>query len=141
MNVTLCWIVSFEVVPDETNALEYIINNEQGLFWSFISVTIVLVVLFITHVFMSWQSVELAHPLSLGGIFIFAVSVLLLSSFFVLAPSASIISSGPGSRFIDTHPIIFYDAVLLLILGILGAITNTVKDVYRLTHKIPTEQY
>ncbi len=122
--VATCLYIGFSIPKTSiSNPIEYATTNLlTALVFYFIS-GISMFSLLLGCIFGTKNPIEYAHPLSLGGVFIFATSLLLLSSFFVY-PSTPEESS---VRFYDTHPIIFYTAIVLLTLGIVGAISNTIK--------------
>jgi hypothetical protein len=61
--------------------------------------------------------------LSNPGIFIISTTILLLSTFFI--------SDVAPERNFDSHPLLFYTAVIFLILAITTGIANTIKKYYK----------
>jgi hypothetical protein len=123
--ITLCiifvWIVSFSVPSGVDNPFQWIIENKLGLFVSYVIFGIGVLIVFILIACATHTTITFTHPLTYSGIFLYAVSVLLLSSFFTTS------SENTASRFYDTHPLIFCTAAIFLGLGIIAAIVSTVK--------------
>lgn len=120
--VVLAWVLSFLVpLEGESDPVGYIVTNYAGWFGLFVALFVADLVLFGYIAFGSWEVVQFAHPLSFAGLYLFFSAVLLLSSFFVRAPTTN------DGTFFDTHPLIFYTNVVFLGLTLVAAIVETVK--------------
>jgi uncharacterized membrane protein YidH (DUF202 family) len=126
--VGVTWGISFLVPPGEEQPIKWMTHNKVGLFSFYIILCTTVLALYFAIILGSSSVITLIEPLTFQGIFLFAVTVLLLSSFFtVVEPSAS-------ARFYDTHPLIFYTSVGLVVLGLTACIATIVKS--HLNHKL-----
>jgi len=131
VHIVLTYYLSFSISENENNTIwNYTVENHLAVLIIFFIAGSGLIALFLACVFATQEPIEFSHPLSLGGIFIFATTVLLLSSFFITPPDHR-----SDNRFYDTHPFIFYTTIVYLVLGILGAVSNTLKLSLRYSSK------
>lgn len=122
--LSLAVALSFQVPTDEDNSLDWIIKNKLPMFITYCISGSLVILLFFVISFSSWETIEYAHPMSFPGIFIYFAAVLLISSFFI---PVRIHENPSKTLFYNTHPLIFYSEIVLLILGILASIIETVK--------------
>lgn len=127
-NIIITWILSFDVPNDIINPVLYIIQNKSILFSFYIlSVVLILILFGLNHWFKDPYSIGIL-PLSLSGIFLYSTSLLLLSSFFVSTPTIT-----NETRFVDTHPLIFYTAIFYMFLEFISSLTLTLKRKIQVT--------
>lgn len=113
--VSLGWFLSFQV-PVEVRARDYLIQNHLGGLLGLV-VLLTALVLVLTASFIVPSVVHFHAPFSQAGVFFVAISILLLSSFFIGGEYS-------GRRY-DTHPLLFILSCFFIILAIItGVITN-----------------
>jgi hypothetical protein len=123
------WGLSFSVPPDVSNPAEWIRDNKLGVFILYIIALVGVLTMFLTIALSQPSVISLEQALMFSGLFFISITILLLSNFFIVRTA-----SMAGKRFIDTHPLIFYTCLILLILGILASIVSHMKLNYALAY-------
>lgn len=118
--VCLVWVLSMKVPDTATARLRYIAENYP--FWMSIYVVLLLgLIVFSAFIILFYSiTIHFREPLSHAGIFLFFTAILLLASFFI--------EQAPTTKtYTDSHPLIFYTAVVFIILSLIAAINSSVK--------------
>jgi hypothetical protein len=120
VNYSMAITMSFQInrstnTPIKTTLNEVFAKNE--VYTSFYFISLFFIVSVLLYIMSLRVIVKYSGIYTLGGIFIFFSTAILLSAFFVEGPL----------RFVDSHPILFMTGVIYLILGMIGALSNTLK--------------
>jgi len=122
ITILLVYHLSFSVPADELHPKCWLFQHKSFLIKCYFFLIFLLIFISILA-FLTPGVVEFETPLSNPGIFIISTTILLLSTFFI--------SDVAPERNFDSHPLLFYTAVIFLILAITTGIANTIKKYYK----------
>ena len=126
--IAFVWTVSFKVPAVILQSpIDWILDNEPVLFAFYIISCALTFSLFLAVLFYSWYTIDFKEPFTFYGIFVIASVILLLSTFFVSPPPVSINTPHIPKTVYDTHPLIFYTTLGLIILSLCASISTNIK--------------
>lgn len=118
ITVLLVYYLSFSVPTDELHPKCWLFQHKSFLMNVYFFLILLLIFVSIIS-YLSPGVIIFETPLSNPGIFIISTTILLLSTFFV--------SDVAPERNFDSHPLLFYTAIMFIILAITTGIVNIVK--------------
>ena len=119
--IIVVWTTSFSVPLEfENNSLKWIYQNKRRRMYLWIFI-VILILAISFWMFSMRETIDYQAPLSQPGIFLVAITILLVSNFFIIKSSGLVQNS-------DAHPMIYYTTIFLIFMTLISGIFCSLKQ-------------